>query len=63
MLLMMAMNAVNNDTNLEINLARIKSNPKIVSLMETLRKNKIDIDSLNETDIKELIKCILIISR
>lgn len=46
-----------------INLELLKNNPKLITLMEEVKKYNIDIDSLNEFEINKLFECILIVGR
>lgn len=48
---------------IELNLKVLKNNPRVVTLMKTIRRCNIDIDRLNELETSELLKCILIVSR
>ena len=54
---------INSYEEIEINTEMLKSKPKLVSLMETIKKYKININDLTEFELNKLFECILIVSR
>ncbi len=64
MLNMTAIDLIDTNTEeIDISFVKLKNNNNVISLMKAIQKCKIDVDILNEADVSELIKCILIISR
>lgn len=55
--------SINDNGKIEINAENVKSKPRLVWLIKKIQEYRIDIDTLTENEINELMACILIADR